>query len=131
MLERRRVLQAFAAGAAFTLVPAGTLTITHGQFDAPHPGYSLRNKFSLLLGTHFRMTDANGVTSTAELVEVDDGPDYPGLDQFSVVFEGDDLSEGLYESWHGDTGNIPISLMPSGMPGSKCNRQRAYFSLLV
>lgn len=131
MLERRRVLQFIVAGAASSLVPAGILTITHGQFDAPYPGYSLHNKLAAMLGSRFRMTNANGMTSTAELVALDEGPQYQGLDQFSAVFEGENLSDGLYEVWHRDTGNLPISLMPSGEPTADRCRQRAYFSILV
>ena len=62
---------------------------------------------------------------------MDDGPQCPGLEQFSIVFEGNDLTEGLYRVYHRQTGSLLISLMPSGEPGSRKNRKRVFFSTFV
>jgi len=92
---------------------------------------SLQKHFAQFVDTDFRLFDADGVGQKARLVAVDDGPQYPGLEQFSVVFEGSDLSEGLYQirSWR--TGRMYVGLQSSGEPGSAINRQRAVFSNFV
>ena len=68
---------------------------------------------------------------TAQLIAVDDGPDCPGLEQFSIVFEGDELDDGLYDTYHPEMDGLAISLMPSDARGTGRVRKRAFFALLV
>jgi len=123
MLARRQFLGTLSAGMATTLVPAGVLSAA-GLL-------SLRDQFAGLVEDNFHFLDSAGVVKKARLVALDDGPDCPRLEQFSIVFEGSDLTEGIYQVYHPQTGSLQIGLMPSGEPGSELDRQRAYFSNFV
>jgi hypothetical protein len=122
MLQRRAVLAAFGSAMAAAMAPFGVLAGTN---------LSRRNQLSELMGCSFHIADPSGEKTTARLVALDDGPRCPGLEQFSVVFEGADLCEGLHEVYHHDTGRFLISLMPSGESGSRQIRKRAFFSTFV
>lgn len=124
MLGRRKFLGTLTAGVVTTLVTPGIIkaaAITDGHA-------SLRDQFVRLVGSNFRLVDATGTTTIARLAALDDGPESPGLEQFSIVFEGADLTDGLYRVYHRRTGGLRISFMPSGEPGPDLNRQRAHFS---
>lgn len=131
MLERRQVLKIFVAGATTSLVPAGIFAATLEATESSGTSNSLREQLEVLVGSRFRLTGSDGVVRIARLVAVDDGPDCPGLEQFSILFEGADLVEGLHEVYHWQTGRELISLVPSGKPGAGITRQRAHFSRLV
>lgn len=122
MLQRREILAALSSATMATFVPGSVLAGT---------GLTIREKFFDLQGRCFRLTDSTGDVTTARLVTVDDGPSCPGLEQFSVVFECGDVTEGLYEVYHRETGRLLINLQRSGAPGSGTNRQRASFSNFV
>jgi hypothetical protein len=87
-----------------------------------------REQFSELLGHNFRFATSVGDTVVAKLVSIDEGPQCPGLEQFSIAFEGESITEDLYEVRHPVIGKLNITLIRSGPPGSKRNRHRAYFS---
>jgi hypothetical protein len=131
MLERRQVLKIIIAGTTTSLVPAGILAATLRETESSGTGSSLRGQLETLVGSRFRLTGSDGVVRTARLIAVDDGPVCPGLEQFSILFEGTDLAEGLHEVYHWQTGSELISLVPSGEPGSGMTRQRAHFSRFV
>ena len=121
MLERRNFLTALSATILTAGLPAGIAAATQRQRGRSG---SLRAQFARLVGSNFRLLNSTGVAQQARLVAVDDGPRCPGLEQFSIVFEGSDLAEGLYQvrSWR--TGKMLVSLQPSGEPGTARNRQR-------
>lgn len=131
MLERRIFLTGLTATMATAMVPGGIVAATLGPPGKTSTSGSLRDQLAALVDRNFYLVDSGGLARSARLVAVDDGPQCPGLEQFSIVFEGSDLAEGLYEthSWH--TGRLLISLLPSGKSRSGKNRQRAYFSNFV
>ena len=92
---------------------------------------SLHGQLQTLLGRNFRFTDQAGVTNEARLVAVEDGPWCQGLDQFSVVFEGKHLSDGMNDVFHPEIGDMPISLSCSECADASRTRKRAHFSLLI
>jgi len=123
MLGRRQFLGTLSAGMATTLVPAGVLSAA---------GFaSLRDQFAGLVDDKFHLVDSAGALKRARLVAMDDGPDCPGLEQFSIVFEGSGLTDGLYMVYHPSIGTLRIGLMSSGEAGSAPGRQRAHFSNFI
>ena len=122
MLQRRAVLAALSSAMAAAIVPVNVLAST---------SVSCREQLSPLLGHSFRLRNPAGDIVTARLVAVDDGPDCPGLEQFSIVFDGDDLDDGLYDTYHPEMDGMTISLMPSEVPGSNQTRKRAHFSVFA
>ncbi len=128
MLERRKFLTALSASILSAAIPGGALAATLRRSGK---GGSLHKQFAQLVGNDFRLLNSAGVAQKARLVAIDEGPVCRGLEQFSIVFEGSDLAEGLYQirSWR--TGRILISLQASGEPGTATNRQRAYFSRFI
>ena len=118
MLKRRLFLSALAAGATSSILP--TTAFSAALAD----GRSMAEKFSDLVGSEFRFRNSAGDRSRARLVAFDEGPDSPGLEQFSVVFEGEGLTEGLHDIHHLGTGKLNVFCMPS----AGGTRQRAYFS---
>ena len=116
MLKRRLFLSAIAAGATSAMLPVAVLGATRNSIP-------LSQKFAALVGSDFQFSDGVGAKSRARLVAFDAGPDCPGLEQFSVVFEGGSLAEGLYDIHHPGTGKLTVFCMPAADGG-----QRAYFS---
>lgn len=131
MLERRNFLTALTATMATAMLPAGIMAATPGQPGNNGINNSLRGQLAQLVGSNLRLVDAAGIAQSARLVAVDDGPDHPGLEQFSIVFEGSGLTDGLYKVYHPSTGTLRIGLMSSGEAGSTPGRQRAHFSNFV
>jgi len=122
MLKRRFFLSAIAAGATSTILPT-TVFSAFLTDDGP-----LSQKFSDLVGSEFCFTNTVGDISSARLIAFDKGPDSPGLEQFSVVFEGDGLAEGLHDIHHPGTGKLAVFCMPSTGGATGGSRQRVYFS---
>jgi hypothetical protein len=126
MQGRRRFLGTLSAGMAASLVPAGVISAAGIA--------SLRDRFAGLVDDSFDLVDSAGTLKKARLVAMDDGPDCPNrpdLEQFSIVFEGSGLNDGLYKVYHPSTGRLQIGLMSSGEAGSTVRRQRAHFSNFV
>lgn len=123
MLGRRKFLGTLTAGMATTLVPVGVLSAAGLA--------SLRDQFAALGDNNFQLMDSAGVVRNARLVAMDDGPYCPELEQFSIVFEGSGLTDGLYKAYHPSTGTLHIALMSSGDAGATLGRQRAHFSSFV
>ena len=119
MLQRRAVLAALGGAMAAGLVPLGAQA---------GPKLTTCQRYAEFLGARFRFTDADGSSCSARLVAVDNGPRCSGLEQFSMVFEGNDLADGLYEVRGLEAGRILVTLMPSGVPGSGPVRKRVYIS---
>jgi len=128
MLKRRNFVTTLSATVLVATLPVGAAAAIQSYGGKAS---SLRKRFRGLVDTDFRLFDAVGVARKARLVAVDDGPKCPGLEQFSIVFEGEELGEGLYQirSWR--TGRILVNLQSSGGPGMARNRQRACFSNFV
>ena len=122
MLKRRLFLSALAAGATSSILPTTVFSAVLTNDDP------LSEKFSALVGSEFHFRNAIGDKSRAKLVAFDKGPDSPGLEQFSVVFEGDGLAEGLHDIHHLGTGKLTVFCMPSTGGALGCSRQRVYFS---
>ena len=118
MLKRRAVLAAITSAMAAAIAPVSALANTK---------QTRRDQLSELLGHDFRVANPTGEVTSARLKSLDDGPLCPGLEQFSIVFEGDALTDGTYEVYHHDTGRLQISLMASGEPGAAQTLKRAYF----
>ncbi len=131
MLERRNFLTALSAAMATAMLPAGLIAATTGEAGRSGNSNSLREKFAPLVGNKLRLVDADGVARYARLVALDDGYRCPGLEQFSIVFEGSGLTDGLYKVYHPSTGTLRIGLMSSGEAESPVGRQRAHFSNFV
>jgi len=123
MLGRRQFLGKLSAGMAMTLVPAGVITAAGLA--------SLRDRFAGLVDDNLHLVDSAGVVKKARLVALDDGPACPGIEQFSIVLEGSDITEGLHEVYHPNAGGLQIALMETAEPGSGGARQRAYVSSFV
>ncbi len=122
MLERRAFLAALGSAVVASAVPVNVLASTN---------LSCREQLSQMLGRNFRLKSPAGDIVTARLIAVDEGLDCRGLEQFSIVFEGDNLDDGLYDTYHPDMDGLAITLMPSEAPGSGRIRKRAYFSVFV
>ena len=122
MLERRAFLAALGSAVVASAVPVNVLASAN---------LSCREQLSQMLGCNFRLKSPAGNIVTAQLVEVDDGPDCPGLEQFSIVFESDNLADGIYETYHGEMHGLTMGLMPSHAHASGRIRKRAIFSLLI
>jgi len=123
MLGRRKFIGTLTAGIAASILPAGVLNAA-GLV-------TLREQFADLVDSNFDLIDSSGTLRRARLTQLDDGPEASGLEQFSIVFEGNDLSEGLHKACHPRIGTLRIGLMASGERGPGPDRQRAYFSNFV
>jgi hypothetical protein len=131
MIARRRLLKTLALGGAAAVVPGGAIaSVLHSMSPGNPQGFRFQNLQSLL-GAEFTIADTDGIARTARLVEVDPGPDSPGLEQFSIVLEGSKLPEGIFDIYHPGAGHAPIALMYSETPGAGLARRRAYFSRFV
>jgi hypothetical protein len=119
MMQRRAVLAALGSAMAVSVVPVQALAGTK---------LSERELYSDNLGGRFKFKGSGGEVTTARLVAVDDGPRCRGLEQFSVAFEGEGVTEGLFEMDHPELGRSQIALFRCGPPGAGRNRCRAYFS---
>jgi hypothetical protein len=122
MLKRRLFLSALAAGATSSILPTTAFSAVLADNGL------LAEKFSTLVGSEFHFRNTVGDKSCARLVAFDNGPDSPGLEQFSVVFEGDGLAEGLHDIHHLGTGKLTVFCMPSTSAALGNSRQRVYFS---
>ena len=122
MLQRRAVLAALGSAMVATVAPLSAFANVH---------VTCRQKFAEIVGGTVHLTDSDGEVVKARLVSLDDGPRHPGLEQFSIVFEGDNLQEGLYELSHPGLGRLPVSLIPSDSRHAQGARGRAFFTLFV
>jgi len=129
MLQRRAILAVLTSGLAAAIVPTNVVASVLTAGNRRSSSTSLRTRLHELLGHDFRLEDSTGATTYARLVGLDDGPLCRGLEQFSVVFEGAELSEGINELYHPVTGSFPISLLSSDCSGVNRTRKRAYFSM--
>ena len=121
MLQRRAVLAALGSAMAVSFAPIKVLAGTK---------VTRRNQFAELIGARLQLEDSEGNATVARLATLDDGPHCPGLEQFSIVIEGDGLVDGIHEVHNRDLGNMPISLLSSECDNASRTRKRAHFSLL-
>jgi hypothetical protein len=128
MLERRNFLTALSATMLAAAMPASAMAAVSGQKGKSG---SLRKQFAQLVGSNVRLLNSAGVTQKARLIAIDDGPACPGLEQFSIVFEGSDLGEGTYQIRNWRFGRMLVSMQNSGKPGAANTLQRAYFSNFI
>ena len=84
-----------------------------------------------MIGRRVRLTCEDGHVQTARVTALDEGPCCPGLEQFSVVFDGDDIADGLYELDDPRGGRLTITLFASGPEGRERTRARTYVSRLA
>ena len=123
MLGRRRFLGTLTAGVAAAAIPAGVISAA---------GFSsLRGKYANLVDSKLHLMDSGGRVTTARLVSLDDGPASPGIEQFSLLLESEELHDGNYDVYHPDTGTIRLTLIDTSDPDATMARQRVYFSNLV
>lgn len=113
MFKRREFLRTCAIGTAGVMAPFGWLAA-----GSKNGGLS-KATFQSLHHHVFRCMDGKGGVIKLELSEVRDGPQMPGLEQFSLVFkEGPrvatgHLQDGLYQLYHPETGTTFLHLAPS------------------
>ena len=130
MAKRRDFLMQLSAGAAVVLSPGAAISATLDMFTDLDGGAGAaaqppRAELASLLGYDLDVFDASGVTRAMRLSAVDAGPECPGLDQFSIVLEGSELTEGLYGISHPRIGTHLVGLAPSGQDSW---RSRAHFA---
>lgn len=118
MLQRRAVLAALGSAMAVSFAPIKVLAGTK---------VTRRNQFAELIGDRLQLKDSEGNVTVARIATLDDGPHCPGLEQFSIVIEGDGLVDGIYEMHHRDIGRLRISLMHSEAIAMGRTRKRAVF----
>jgi hypothetical protein len=131
MLQRRAILAALTTSMAAALVPGSAIAAGLSAGNRMATPTSLREQLQALQGQDFHFEDETGETSQARLIAVEDGPRCPGLEQFSVVFEGERLSEGMNDLSHPEIGNMPIGLTSSECTHASRTRKRAHFSLIT
>lgn len=132
MYKRRDVLKTSAVGIA-ALIP---LTTPLGCLAAVSTaGRPSKDLFQSLLHHGFRCMDEDGGVIKLKLVEVREGPEAPGLDQFALVFqEGNSAvgtrqaQAGLYRLYHRETGLVLVHLAPSD---TGAGRYTTYFGLFT
>jgi len=129
-LQRRAILAVLTTSLAAALAPGSVIASALSAGNRTSSSMSLREQLQALLGQNFNFEDETGVTSDGRLVFVEDGPRCRGLEQFSVVFEGKRLSEGINDVFHPDLGSMSISLISSECSHAGRTRKRAHFSLL-
>ena len=122
MLQRRAVLAALGSAMAVSFAPIKVLAGTK---------VTRRNQFAELIGARLQLEDSEGNATVARLVTLDDGPRCPGLEQFSIVIEGDGLVDGIHEVHHRDIGRLHISLMDSETIAMGRTRKRAFFCMFT
>ena len=118
MLQRRAVLAALGSAMAVSFAPIKVLAGAK---------VTRRNQIAELIGARLQLEDSEGNATVARLATIDDGPHCPGLEQFSIVIEGDGLVDGIHEVHHRDIGTLRISLMPSETTAMGRTRKRAFF----
>jgi hypothetical protein len=122
MLQRRAVLAALTSAMAAAMAPTSIFASNH---------QTCRQRLAGIVGDTVRLSDQDGRILYARVLTIDDGPTHPGLDQFSIVFEGDDLVDGLYEAHHRDAGTVPVALIESEASAYGTTRKRAHFSIFI
>jgi hypothetical protein len=125
MLQRRAILAALTTSLAAIIAPTGAIAAESWTASST----SLREQLQRLLGREFQLDTETGATCRARLIAVDEGPECRELEQFSIVFDGVGLSDGIHDAFHPDIGKIPISLFSSVCEDSNRVRKRAYFSM--
>jgi len=118
MLQRRAVLAAISSVLATAVVPINVMA---------SDSRTSRERLAGLLGKTFGLADENGKVIQAQLVALDDGPRCSGLEQFSIVIEGDGLVDGIHELHHRDVGRLRISLVDSETIAMGRTRKRSFF----
>jgi len=113
MFKRRDFLTTCAAGTAAFMTPVGWVMADSAGDN------SSKDTFQSLLHQGFRCMDGEDEAMKLELVEVREGPKAPGLEQFTLVFQGGNSAEtrqlqaGLYRLYHPETGLELLHLTPS------------------
>ena len=118
MLQRRAVLAALGSAMAASFAPIKVLAGTK---------VTRRNQFAELIGDRLQLKDPEGNVTVARLATLDDGPQCRGLEQFSIVIEGDGLIDGIHKVHHRDIGRLRISLLHSETIAMGRTRKRAFF----
>lgn len=132
MLNRRHfITTGTSALAAMAAVPNAIASPLAKVFDEASAATkkSVQQKFSEKVGDSFLMRNEAG-SQRLILVEVEQGPVSEGLDQFTLVFEGQgDLPEELYKATHLKTlSSTLVRIVPSF---ENKGRYLANFSLLA
>jgi hypothetical protein len=130
-MERRE----FIAGCSATLMVAG---VNPSQLLASARGSQIsatpvpRARFDALMGTEFRVYREDGrFLDKVRLAAIEDGPCCPGLEQFSVLWEGayaDVLPEGVYTLTAPQEPGLSLAMTP--ISEGRHPRYRAVFNLL-
>ena len=122
MMQRRDFLATLGGATLASALPIPLLAAPRQPFRA---------QFTALIGRRVRLTCADGHVQTARVTALDEGPCCRGLEQFSVVLEGDDLADGIYELHDPQGRRMMITLFASGPEGRERTRARTYVSRLA
>jgi hypothetical protein len=127
-LDRRDFLStSLSAVAAFNVLPS--LAVPTDTPPARPPSLCRAAQFRAALGTRFRI-EGDGVSESVRLTDVHEGPQSPGLEQFTTVFvseRGQSVAPGFYRVSHPDLGKFELRLDPGGRDAHTA----AVFNLLV
>ncbi len=117
MKNRREFLNSCAVGAAALVAPtslmAAEATTANTRRKLSKAG------FTALINEGFRCVSGHGSAIPLTLVEVRDGPQSPGLDQFGLLLKSSaplasaQLPAALYRLYHPATGAMLVHLAPS------------------
>lgn len=106
MTRSTRRSMMLGTGAAALAATAAPVLAAGVQAQA---GVPPRRAFEALVGETFASTDG----ASLRLCQVTDGPQVPGLDQFSLAWEGGPGEGGLLELQHPRTGRFALHLEPT------------------
>ena len=129
MIKRRNFLISCAIGTTALTTPLGWAAAG----NSTNSGLT-KDKFQSLLHHNFRCMDEKTGMINMDLVEIREGPQVPGLEQFSLVFQERNssgkshLQDGLYQLYHPETGRALIHLAPSN---TEAGRYTTYFGLFT
>lgn len=131
MLKRREFLKTCTLGTAAMLVPVGWAAPTTSKKAVP---VISKDSYQALLNDDFRCIGQQGVAEKLTLVDIENGPVHPGLEQFSLIFKrhssagNKSMNAGLHRLYHKKTGPSLVNLVPSE---SKPGHYVTYFSLFA
>jgi len=116
MIDRRKFMTSVAAGAAVLSVPTALRADIAGGDSGPRVSV---DTFRPLIGKRFRCMTDLGYSVRLKLMDIWDGPQEVGVDQFMLLLKergrtgAHTLAEGSYPVFHSSFGNFPMYLRPS------------------
>jgi hypothetical protein len=132
-MKRREFLVSCAAGCvAAGIVPVTAHATAPDKYFSGAPRLS-KQRFQELVNSQFRVYSNGWNSVPIKLTAVHDGPEAPGLDQFSILFHGPknaSIQAGSYLVNHHKDGDFLLYLEPAGSQANTSTTFVATFSLL-